>query len=322
MRKADQQAKVTVQAVRTAQADAGRSVKWWSLGIAAGVLSLAAIVSLLVTRGIILQLHESIKALNEGAGQVNSAAGQMAAASQGLAQGSSEQAASLEETSASLAEISAKGRENADAAAHANVLADTAKASADKGGKTMLELSEAMTGINAASEKVRHIIKVIEEIAFQTNLLALNAAVEAARAGEHGRGFAVVAEEVRSLAQRSAAAARETTELIESSVKQAQVGGHISSQAGEVLEEIIQHVTQVTQILRSIADGSQEQAKSITHVDAAVTQMNSVTQSTAANAEETASACEQLSAQADSMFAHLTGLMRMTGAKLDNTTVA
>jgi methyl-accepting chemotaxis protein len=180
-----------------------------------------------------------------------------------------------------------------------------------------VELDQAMAGINAASDKVRHIIKVIEEIAFQTNLLALNAAVEAARAGEHGRGFAVVAEEVRSLAQRSAAAARETTDLIESSVKQAQDGSRISSRAGEVLKEIIQQVTQVSQILKSIADGSQEQAKSITHVDSAVTHMNSVTQSTAASAEESASACEELSAQASSMFEYLAGLMQMTGARLD-----
>lgn len=228
-----------------------------------------------------------IGGMSEGADQVNDAAAQVSAVSQQLAEGASEQASSLEETSAALEEVSAMTRQNATNAKDANQVASEANVAAQDGEKTM-------SGINEASDKISKIIKVIEEIAFQTNLLALNAAVEAARAGEHGKGFAVVAEEVRNLAQRAAGAAKETTSLIEESVAKSRDGV-------AAIKAIVSGVTRVSELVSGISSASDEQAEGVQQVTTAVAQMDQVTQSNAAGAEEAASAAEELAAQAASV---------------------
>jgi methyl-accepting chemotaxis protein len=226
-----------------------------------------------------------INGMKEGVDQVNDAAGQVASAAQQLAEGASEQASSLEQTSAALQEISAMTRTNAGSAKQANVLATQTRDAAGDGEK-------GMSAINGSSDQISRIIKVIEGIAFQTNLLALNAAVEAARAGEHGKGFAVVADEVRNLAQRAAQAARETTELISGSVG-------ASRQGTTAIHAIVSNVAQLTGLIDSIAKASDDQAEGVEQVNTAVSQMDRVTQKTAAGAEESASAAEELSAQAE-----------------------
>ncbi|MBK9120454.1 MAG: MCP four helix bundle domain-containing protein [Phycisphaerales bacterium] len=245
-----------------------------------------------------------IGGMSEGADQVNDAAAQVSAVSQQLAEGASEQASSLEETSAALEEVSAMTRQNATNAKDANQVASEANVAAQDGEKTM-------SGINEASDKISKIIKVIEEIAFQTNLLALNAAVEAARAGEHGKGFAVVAEEVRNLAQRAAGAAKETTSLIEESVAKSRDG--VSA-----IKAIVSGVTRVSELVSGISSASDEQAEGVQQVTTAVSQMDQVTQSNAAGAEEAASAAEELAAQA----ASVKGLVGELLALVENTSTA
>ena len=283
-----------------------------TLIIGIGISSIIAgiLAAFFITRGITKPLNRIIAGLNEGADQVNDAAGQVSSASQQLAEGAGEQASSLEETSSALEEMSAMTRANAQNAKQANELASAAKTNADQGDQTMHQLNSAMGAINESSGQISKIIKVIEEIAFQTNLLALNAAVEAARAGEHGKGFAVVAEEVRNLAQRSAQAARDTTNLIEGSVTRAKEGTTVADSAGKALQAIVSDVTKVADLLNGITQASQEQAQGVDQVNTAVSEMDKVTQQNAAGAEESASAAEELSAQA----ATLKGVVEELGA--------
>ena len=204
-------------------------------------------------------------------------------------------------------------RTSAENSQKANELAGQTRQAANDGDKSMVQLNEAMTGINESSEKISKIIKVIEEIAFQTNLLALNAAVEAARAGEHGKGFAVVAEEVRNLAQRCASAARDTTGLIEDAVHRAQQGTHVASEVGNSLTAIVQQATTVSDLIDGIARAGQEQAQGVEQVNTAVAQMDKVTQQNAAGAEEAASAAEELSSQSETVKAMVRELVAMVG---------
>jgi methyl-accepting chemotaxis protein len=239
--------------------------------------------------------------LTDGAEHTAGAAGQVTSASQSMAEGSSRQAAALEESSASLEEMAGMTRKNAENAQSAKALANQTRAAADIGSEDMKEMKVAMSAIQASSVEVSKIIKTIDEIAFQTNLLALNAAVEAARAGEAGLGFAVVAEEVRSLAQRSVQAARETAQKISDSTSKSEQGAKISDKVAKSLDEITAKARQVDELIAEIAVASQEQSQGIEQVSRAVSDMDRVTQANAATAEETSSAAAELNNQTEQL---------------------
>jgi methyl-accepting chemotaxis protein len=211
-----------------------------------------------------------------------------------------------------MEELTSTVRQNADNARQANALAQTASGIATRGGEVVSQVVGTMSSINESSNKIADIIAVIDGIAFQTNILALNAAVEAARAGEQGRGFAVVASEVRNLAQRSAAAAKEIRALISDSVDKVNVGGQLVEQAGATMQEIVQSITRVTAIMSDIASASAEQSLGIEQVNAAITQMDDVTQQNAALVEEAAAAANSLQDQAASL-AQLVSTFKLDG---------
>lgn len=252
-----------------------------------------------------LALNRAVKNLDETichvasmTSQVSSAASLISSGSFSLSQGASTQASSLEEVSSALQEMAATTKQNASSAHAAQGLSDGARKSAERGVDSMKRLEEAIGRIKSSSDKTAKIVKTIDEIAFQTNLLALNAAVEAARAGDAGKGFAVVAEEVRSLAMRSAEAAKNTANLIEESVKNAESGVTINSEVMKNLVEINEQVNKVSDVMAEIAAASEQQSHGVDQVNTAVEQVNQVTQQTASNAEESTSAAEELTAQA------------------------
>ena len=259
--------------------------------------------SIIMTRSITKPVNDMIDGLVGGADQIKAASGEVSSTSQSLATGATRQAASLEETSASLEEISSMVRKNADHSRAADALMGESMQNVDSGIASMNEMVGAMDSIKESSTEISKIIKVIEEIAFQTNLLALNAAVEAARAGEHGKGFAVVAEEVRNLAQRSATASKDTAAMIENSVSKAEQGGEIVEKSSKALASIQESTKKVSDLVAEISTGSSEQADGVTQVSTAVTELDEVTQSNAASAEESAAASEELNAQAINMDA-------------------
>ncbi|MDN6888159.1 methyl-accepting chemotaxis protein [Variovorax sp. CAN2819] len=227
---------------------------------------------------------------------------QIAAGNQDLSSRTEEQASSLEQTAASMEELTSTVKQNADNARQANQLAVSASEVAVKGGSVVSQVVDTMGSINASSKKIVDIIGVIDGIAFQTNILALNAAVEAARAGEQGRGFAVVASEVRSLAQRSAAAAKEIKTLIGDSVEKVEEGSKQVEEAGRTMEEIVGSVKRVTDIMGEITAASQEQTSGIEQINQAITQMDQVTQQNAALVEEASAAAQSLQEQADELM--------------------
>jgi len=246
-------------------------------------------------------LNSLLNQVNITSEEVSSGAQQVSDSSQSLSQGATEQASSLEEIAASMTEIGSQTKVNADNASQASQIAFEARKAADKGNSQMETMLESMNNINSSSGEIGRIIKVIDEIAFQTNLLALNAAVEAARAGQHGKGFAVVAEEVRNLAQRSAAAAKDTTELIEGSSRTVEEGVNIANNTAEALGEIVKSIASVTDLVSEIADASKAQSESTNQISEAIQQVDNVTQSNTANAEESAAAAEELSGQSESL---------------------
>ncbi|CAJ0877158.1 methyl-accepting chemotaxis protein [Ralstonia mannitolilytica] len=243
-------------------------------------------------------LIRTIETMRGGSESIASATKQIAAGNMDLSQRTEEQASSLEETASSMEELTSIVKQNADNARQASQLAGNASDIAVKGGEVVGRVIETMSGINESSKKIADIIGVIEGIAFQTNILALNAAVEAARAGEQGRGFAVVAGEVRSLAQRSATAAKEIKELISDSVGRVENGSTLVSEAGAVIDEVVVAVKRVTDIMGEISAASDEQSAGIEQVNQAVTQMDEVTQQNAALVEQAAAAAQSLEEQA------------------------
>jgi len=247
------------------------------------------------------KLKSVVASVNAGTTQVTQASDQISAASQSLAEGASEQAASLEQTSSSLEEMSSMTQTNASNADRATTLSKEARAAADRGADDMRRMTVAIQGIQEASGEIAKIIKAIDDIAFQTNILALNAAVEAARAGEAGMGFAVVAEEVRNLAQRSAQAARETAAKIEGAITRTALGVQISAQVSSGLQEIVSKIREVDGLVAEVASASNQQSQGIHQINLAVSQMDKVTQSNAANAEQTASASAELRHQANQL---------------------
>jgi methyl-accepting chemotaxis protein len=244
------------------------------------------------------KLNITLQGVADSAASASSSSQQLASASEAIASGAQEQAASLEETSASLEEITATVRQSADNANQASQLAISSKDSAIHGQEVVSKAITAMAEINVASAKISDIISTIDEIAFQTNLLAVNAAVEAARAGDEGRGFAVVASEVRSLAQRSAVAAKEIKVLIQDSLRKVDAGSELVNRSGETLLGIVGSVKRVTDIVGEIAAAASEQSTGIEQVNTAMTQMDQVTQSNSAQTEELSATAESLSAQA------------------------
>ncbi len=250
-------------------------------------------------RKMVDNLNEVLTNINVSAEQVASGSRQVSDSSMALSQGATEQASSVEQLTASLEEIAAQTKQNADSANKANTLAEIAKGNAEQGNSQMNDMLKAMDEINDSSANIYKIIKVIDEIAFQTNILALNAAVEAARAGQHGKGFAVVAEEVRNLAARSASAAKETTEMIEGSMKKVEGGTKIANQTADALIKIVENITNVSALVGDIAVASTEQASGISQINQGIMQVSEVVQTNSATSQESAAASEELSSQAE-----------------------
>jgi methyl-accepting chemotaxis protein len=248
-----------------------------------------------------LSLAKVVGEVRIGTDTIATASSQIASGNQDLSSRTEEQASSLEQTAASMEELTSTVKQNADNARQANQLAVSASEVAMKGGMVVSQVVDTMESINASSRKVVDIIGVIDGIAFQTNILALNAAVEAARAGEQGRGFAVVASEVRSLAQRSAAAAKEIKTLIGDSVEKVEEGSKQVEEAGRTMDEIVDSVRRVTDIMGEITAASQEQNSGIEQINQAITQMDQVTQQNAALVEEASAAAQSLQEQAGSL---------------------
>ncbi|AFA48339.1 methyl-accepting chemotaxis protein [Acetobacterium woodii] len=255
-------------------------------------------------------LSTTMAEINEAAGQVEAGAVQISDGGQALSQGTTEQASAIEELNATIEEVAGETKKNAVRANEANQRAQEVRDNAEVGNQQMTEMVTAMVDINESSKNISRIIKVIDDIAFQTNILALNAAVEAARAGQHGKGFAVVAEEVRSLAARSAEAAKETTGLIEGSIDKVETGTKIADQTAESLKDILREIEKVTGLVGDIAQASSEQASEIAQITEGIEQISQVVQTNSATAEESAAASEELSGQAE-MLKQMVGAFQL-----------
>ena len=271
------------------------------------------VAGVIFTIRLVKPINRIVAGLSEGSDEVGSASSQVSESSQHLAEGASEQASSLEETSSSLEEMSSMTKQNADNANHAKAMMNEARGVVEKANTQMAQLADAIGQITRSSEETGKIIKTIDEIAFQTNLLALNAAVEAARAGEAGAGFAVVADEVRNLALRSAEAARNTSDLIEKTIKAVKNGNEMTASTQEAFRANAELSGKISQLVDEIATASEEQAHGIQQVNTAVAEMDRVTQETAASAEESASAAQAMKAQAQQMRVYVEELATVVG---------
>ena len=265
-------------------------------------LVISLLVAFVITRGITAPVNRLIGTLADGAQEVDNASGQLSVSSNTLAEGATQNAASLEETSAALEELSSMTRRNSDNAQEANALMAQANEAVTRADSSMANVIKAMDEISVSGNEIGKIIKTIDEIAFQTNLLALNAAVEAARAGEAGAGFAVVADEVRNLAIRSAEAAKNTADLIASTISNISSGSEMVNATAENFKTVESHSRKVAQLLAEVSEASREQSQGIGQITSAMTEMDKVTQSNAASAEESASAAGQLSLQAGNLL--------------------
>ena len=284
-------------------ADMVRHATYMGTALAIGGLLAGGLLCYWIIRDLTRNLGDLSAILDEGAGQITGASAQVAATSQTLADASSQQAASLEETSAALEELSSMTKRNAESAGLAKSAAGQARTSADTGASQMKQMVAAMDAFKKASTDISNILKTIDEIAFQTNILALNAAVEAARAGEAGAGFAVVAEEVRALAQRCAAAAKETALKIEHSVARSGEGVQVSAAVAQSFATIQEQIRRLDSLVGEIATASHEQSQGIGQVTLAVGQMDQSTQANAATAEECAGSSQELNAQSSALKA-------------------
>ena len=275
------------------------------------------------------QLLQALKHMNDnllrmigevrtGIDTIATASSEISSGNQDLSSRTEAQAGSLEETASSMEELTSTVKQNADNARQANQLASTASGIAQRGGMVVSQVVDTMEDINASSKKIVDIISVIDGIAFQTNILALNAAVEAARAGEQGRGFAVVAAEVRTLAQRSAAAAKEIKSLIDDSVGKVDTGARLVDQAGATMKEIVESVQRVTDIMSEIAAASREQTSGIEQINQAIVQMDQGTQQNAALVEQAAAAAESMKGQA-ARLAQAVAVFKLDGAQAPST---
>jgi len=289
--------------------------QYLQFGAALAVSLVAVLLGVIVSRSIARPIRGIIERLTGGTEQTTESVRQITTASNELARGASEQAASIEETSASVEEMASMAKQNAANASEANSLAIAARTNADKGAEAMGRMSTAIGDIKNSADETAKIIKTIDEIAFQTNLLALNAAVEAARAGEAGKGFAVVAEEVRNLAQRSAQAARNTADMIQGSVENAENGEAISREVADALEEIATGNHKVNDLVGEIAAASNEQAQGIEQINTALGHMDQVMQSSVANADGSASAASELNTQTEELNQMVGELQRIVGGK-------
>ena len=276
-------------------------------------LGIVGLFSFLNRRLLIRPLSRSIRQIYDSSEHTAAASSQISDASHSLAEGAGNQAAALEQTSASLEEMSSMTQRNGAHAQDAKQIALQTRTAADAGLSDMREMSEAIAAIQASADNIASILKTIDEIAFQTNILALNAAVEAARAGEAGLGFAVVADEVRSLAQRSALAARETADRISESLVKTSRGVQVCGKVSERLKEIAENARRVDEVVAQIATASGEQATGIAQINGAVSQMDRITQSNAAGAEQEASAAASLKQQALALKQAVAELVLMIG---------
>jgi methyl-accepting chemotaxis protein len=313
--------KQSIQESSERGASASSRAHWMCYGLLFAALGIAPFLLLLVThttRG----LRDVAAHLAEGAEQITSASSQVASSSQTLAQGASEQASSLEETSSSSEEITSMTRKNAENSQMAAGVMAEVDQRVTEGNRTLQEMVLSMQEITGSSDKISKIIKVIDEIAFQTNILALNAAVEAARAGEAGMGFAVVADEVRSLAQRSAQAAKDTASLIEESIAKSNEGSQRLEHVAQVIRAITESAAKVKTLVDEVNLGSQEQARGIEQISKSIAQMDQVTQANAASAEQSASASEEMSAQAEALQNIARELRTLVGGGDDHAHIA
>ena len=272
----------------------------------------------LALRNMQQSLVNLVRNIQSGSQQVANASAEIASGNHDLSSRTESQASSLEETASSMEELGATVRQNADNARTANQLAQSASSVAVRGGEVVAQVVDTMKGINDSSRKISDIISVIDGIAFQTNILALNAAVEAARAGEQGRGFAVVAGEVRSLAQRSAEAAKEIKTLISASVDRVELGSKLVDEAGNTMQEVVASIRRVTDIMGEISAASTEQSMGVSQVGEAVTQMDQVTQQNAALVEEMAAAASSLKNQAEELL-NTVNVLKVDGAAVSSS---
>lgn len=287
--------------------------RWWTASMIVLALVMAGVIILAINR-VNRVLQTAVSELGDSSSQVASSATQVSSSAQSLAQGTSEQAASLQETSASCEEINSMTSQNAHNSQNTAELVTKAGEGFNATNAKLRDMVSSMNEINASSERIAKVIKIIDDIAFQTNILALNAAVEAARAGEAGMGFAVVADEVRNLAQRCAGAAKETSALIEESIKNSNEGTAKLGIVEAAIKELSQESEQIKMLVDEVSIGSQEQSRGLEQVSKAITQMEQVTQRNAAGAEEGAAAGEQLSGQAAALSEIVKRLESLVGS--------